>query len=115
MTSSPAQVRPWRVVAGGLALHIRLTPRASRDEITGTIAVPDGLLLAARVRAVPEKGAANAALVQLVADAMNVPLRAVSVAVGGRSRLKVLLVQGHPATLEQRIAALAEASASALD
>ena len=49
--------------ADHLRLEVRLTPRASCDLIEGEKLLSDGRrVLAARVRAVPEKGAANEAL-----------------------------------------------------
>ena len=47
----------------GIEIRIRLTPRSSLDAVEGIRAASDGTEhVAARVRAVPEKGAANAAL-----------------------------------------------------
>jgi uncharacterized protein YggU (UPF0235/DUF167 family) len=48
------------------------------------------------VRAVPEKGKANAALEALLAEALDVPKSAVSVIAGGTSRLKSVRVAGNP-------------------
>jgi uncharacterized protein YggU (UPF0235/DUF167 family) len=62
--------------------------------------------LKARVRAVPEKGAANAALEKLVAKALGVPASNVSVSAGGTARLKVLHIGGDPAALAEAIDAL---------
>ena len=61
----------------------------------------------ARVRAVPENGAANQALQRLVAKALGVPTSAVSVVAGATARLKTLRVLDDPAVLAQRIEALA--------
>jgi uncharacterized protein YggU (UPF0235/DUF167 family) len=51
------------------------------------------------VRAVPEKGAANAALEKLLAKALGLPASTVSVVAGGTSRLKTVRVPGDPASL----------------
>jgi uncharacterized protein YggU (UPF0235/DUF167 family) len=54
---------PFRIVAGALRIAVRLTPRAAVDRVDGRAALADGTeVLAARVRAAPEAGAANAAL-----------------------------------------------------
>ncbi|NJL07406.1 MAG: hypothetical protein HC900_03440 [Methylacidiphilales bacterium] len=53
----------WRAVGDGITLSVRLTPRGGRDALDGLAELSDGRrVLAARVRAVPEAGAANAAL-----------------------------------------------------
>ena len=56
--------------ADHLRLDVRLTPRAARDFLEGETRLADGRrVLSARVRAVPEKGAANEALLSLIARA----------------------------------------------
>lgn len=92
----------------GVALRVRLAPRGARDEIVGPRAVGDDAhALAARVRAAPDKGAANAALVRLIARALEVAPTTVSVASGHKARLKTVHVVGDPRTLAPRLAALA--------
>lgn len=71
--------------------------------------VPGGVALAARVRAAPEKGSANAALERLVADWLGVPRTSVSVEAGGKSRVKSLRLSGDARALESRIEQLAAA------
>ena len=48
-------------------MRVRLTPRASKDGIDGLKEIADGACVQARVRAVPEDGKANAALLELLA------------------------------------------------
>ena len=70
--------------------------------------LPDGRdALAARVRAIPERGAANAALEVLLAEACGVPKRAVRVTGGATGRLKTVAVSGDAAAILARLAALA--------
>lgn len=99
---------PWRPVSGGIVLRVRLTPRSSRDEITGLARTADGPAVAARVRAVPEKGAANAALERLVAEWLGLPRSAVGIDAGAKSRLKTVAIAGDPdrlaASIEERLA-----------
>jgi len=93
--------RPFRATRDGILIDIRLTPRAGRDDF-------DGLKenrLQARVRAAPEDGRANTALVELVADGIGVPKSTVAVTAGKTSRLKTLLIAGDPKALEARVAA----------
>jgi uncharacterized protein (TIGR00251 family) len=88
MSSSEAlSVRP--TPTGG-RFEIRVTTRASRAAIAG---VREGRLLV-RVTAPPVDGAANDAIVRLLADAMGVPPRDVRILAGATGRLKVIEVVG---------------------
>ncbi|HEX9268529.1 MAG TPA: DUF167 domain-containing protein [Candidatus Limnocylindria bacterium] len=89
------------LVPRGERVHfrVRLTPRAQRAGLTG---VRDGVLLA-RVTAAPERGAANAALVRLLADALDVPPSAIAIEAGATARLKRL---SAPSGAEARLRAL---------
>jgi uncharacterized protein len=98
-------VKPYRVRADGVTLAVRLTPRAARDGIDGIKEGPAGPHVQARVRAVPEDGRANAALVELVAREIGVPKSTVEVTSGQTARLKSVSIAGDPAALETRIAA----------
>ncbi len=71
-------------------IRVRLTPKASRDEIVGW---QDGLLRV-RVCAPPVDGKANDALVRLLAKALGVPKSAVGVVSGAKSREKLIGVGG---------------------
>jgi uncharacterized protein YggU (UPF0235/DUF167 family) len=91
---------PWSPTTKGVALIVRLTPKGGRDSIDGIGELPDGrAVLKARVRALPAEGAANAALVHLVAKALGVPPRDVTLAAGGTARIKRLLISGDCPTL----------------
>ncbi|WP_245415867.1 MULTISPECIES: DUF167 family protein [Mesorhizobium] len=97
----------------GVELTVRLTPRSSSNKVEGLIASADGAQhLSARVRAVPEKGKANTALEELVAEWLGVPKRTVSIVSGSTSRLKTVMVNGDPRDLSARIAALAQQTAA---
>jgi len=99
---------PYRPRADGIDLFVRLTPKSSRDALEGAETTADGAAhLKARVRAVPEKGAANTALERLVARALDVPAGSVSVVAGGTARLKTLRIAGDPAELARAIEGLA--------
>lgn len=93
--------------SGGIDLFVRLTPKSSRDAVDGIEQTADGRShLAARVRAVPEKGAANTALERLLADVLSLPTRAVTVVGGGTSRLKTVHVDGHADAVLQALSSL---------
>ena len=101
------QGRPWSRIPGGLRLMIRLTPRAGCDALGGLREIEPGEpLLLARVAAPPLEGAANTALVKLVAKALGLPKSAVTITAGETSRIKALEVAGDPAALEPALEAL---------
>ena len=101
---------PWRVSATGLLVRVRLTPKASRDAVDGLEATADGPALKARVRALPEDGAANEAVEKLIAAWLGVAKGMVSLAAGSKSRVKTLAVAGDGKALagvaEARLATL---------
>ncbi len=81
-------------------LTIRLSPRASREEIAGE---RDGALLV-RVTAPPVDGAANEALVRLLAKRLRVAKGAVQIVSGDTSRTKTVEVDGlDEAELRRRL------------
>lgn len=88
-------------------MRFRLTPRSSREAIDGLEDTADGPAFKARVRAIPEDGAANAALEKLAAQWLGVPKSSVTLSSGGKSRVKVLDVAGDPARLAAQLAQLA--------
>ena len=78
------------VVKGGVRIDVRVVPRAARAGIAGT---RDGDLLV-RLNAPPVEGAANAELIDVIANALGVPKRSVSIAAGQQSRRKIVHVSG---------------------
>jgi len=88
---------------------VRLTPKSSVDAIDGLGAAADrSAHLAVRVRAVPEKGAAKAALEKLLASSLGLPKSAVSVVAGATSRLKTVRLSGDATRIEEAVARLAQ-------
>jgi uncharacterized protein (TIGR00251 family) len=85
---------------GRVRFAVRVQPRASRSEIVGL----HGDALQVRLAAPPVDGAANAALVELLAAALGVPRRAVRVAAGATSRGKIVEVDGARAENIRRLA-----------
>jgi uncharacterized protein len=104
--------RPWTVAAGGVALTVRLTPKGGRDAIDGVERSADGrVVLRARVRAAPSGGEANAALLRLIAGALGVAPKAVTLVAGQAARVKRLKIDGPAIALAaalERIAGSAE-------
>lgn len=94
----------FRETPYGVVLRVRLTPRADRDQVDGVIEFGNaGKLLAARVRAIPDKGSANTALVRLIAGWLNVPPSSVSFVSGATQRIKTLAVEGETSALRIRL------------
>lgn len=90
----------WTVSAQGITLSVRLTPKGGRDAIDGIELLADGrTVLAVRVRAAPTEGEANDALIRLVAKAVGVPPRDVTLTAGATARLKRLAISGHGPTV----------------
>lgn len=81
-------------------LTVRVTPRAGRSAVVG---YRDGMLLV-KLAAPPVDGAANEALVALLAAALDVPKRAIEIVSGAKSRTKRVAIADLPAArLEQRL------------
>ena len=71
-------------------LEVRVIPRAGRSEVAG---MRDGALLV-RLAAAPVDGAANAELIDLIARALHVPKRDITIVSGERSRKKRVRIAG---------------------
>lgn len=84
---------------GALTIEVRLTPRASRDEIAG---FREGVLLC-RVTAPPLQGRANDALRKLVAKRLGVAPSRVRLERGARGRNKLLSVAAAPPDALERL------------
>jgi uncharacterized protein (TIGR00251 family) len=74
----------------GIIIDVRVIARAGRSGVAGVRG--DALLV--RLHAPPVDGAANAELIDVIASALGVPRRAVSIVGGERSRQKRVQVVG---------------------
>ncbi len=81
--------------ATGVRFAVHVQPRAKRPGIDGT----HGDALRVRVQAPPVEGAANEAVVAVIARALSVPARAVRIAAGQSSRAKIVDVDGIEASV----------------
>lgn len=88
-------------------MSVRLTPKSSRDGIDGIARLADGrMVLQVRVRAVPEDGAANEALIRLLAKMLHLPLRSITLESGATSRIKTLTLSGDTEELSAELSRL---------
>jgi uncharacterized protein len=89
----------------GLLLRVRVTPRSQRNEIAGVHPAGDGpSALSVRVRAIPEDGKGNKAVIETVAAAFGVAKSTISIRSGETSRNKILLIAGNATQLQAKIA-----------
>ena len=96
----PRPDQPWTLTADGLVVAVRLTPKGGRDAIDGVERLADGrTVVKIRVRAAPSEGAANAALIRLIAKAFGTAPGNVNLATGATARIKRIKVNGDPAQL----------------
>jgi len=103
-------VTAWNAGPDGVTVVVRLTPKGGRDSIDGVETMSDGrAVLKVRVRAAPFEGAANDALVTMLAKALGVPPRSVEIAGGATSRIKRLKIAGDGPALAAKLEKLAAA------
>jgi uncharacterized protein len=74
---------------GGLTVDVTVKPGGSRDRLEW-----DGAVLTIRTRAKPVEGKANAAVIDILAEALDIPKSRVSLEKGDKSRQKRLALAG---------------------
>ncbi len=74
-----------------MKIEVRITPNASKDEITGK--TEDGRLRV-RIQSPPVDGAANKRLIRFIAKTAGVAKSKVRIVSGERSRYKALEIEG---------------------
>lgn len=74
----------------GVLIPVRVTPRGRANAVTGA---RNGVLSLA-VTAPPAEGAANAAVIEVLSDALRCPKSALTIRRGVKSRDKVVVVTG---------------------
>lgn len=85
--------------ASGVRISIRVQPRASRDDVGGL----HGDALKVRVTAPAVEGAANAAVIELLAATFGVSRRAVTLVAGAASRSKIVEIEGVDESLVTQV------------
>lgn len=85
-----------------LILAIRLTPKSAKDSFGGVWRDEKGAAwLQISVRAVPEKGKANAALIQRIAKRLSIAAKHMMLESGDTSRLKRVRLYGYAHAAER--------------
>ncbi|MBM4422485.1 MAG: DUF167 domain-containing protein [Chloroflexi bacterium] len=86
---------------GGAALPVKVVPRASKNEIVGV--GTDGALKI-RVTAPPVEGAANEAVIELLADALGLPKSNFDIVAGLTNTNKLVSIIGmSPAQVDEKL------------
>jgi len=99
------KVLPWTADAIGVILAVKVTPRASRTEVTGIRRQADGrLVLAIRVASPPVDGAANEVLIGWLAKRLGIARGAIGLKSGATGRLKIMRIEGDGAALSEQLA-----------
>jgi uncharacterized protein (TIGR00251 family) len=81
----------------GLLVKLRVTAKSQREGLAGVHYAADGsAALRVRVRAVPEQGKANRAVIDTVAASLGLPKTSLSIKAGETSRNKTVLIAGNP-------------------
>ena len=87
-----------------MLVRIKVTPKARRAAIGDSLVVPDGnLRLKVAVTAAPAGGAANDAVIALLAKEWRLPKSAFSIAAGAADRRKTLRIEGDAKELASRL------------
>lgn len=106
MASADSLTPAWRAIAGGIAVAVKVQPKARRAGVQGTVPSADGPRLRIGVNEAAEDGKANRAACAVLARALGVPPTAVTIAIGASNREKVIHVSGDPEVLAARLVAL---------
>ena len=98
---------------GGSALPVKVVPRASKNEIVGI--GPDGALKI-RVTAPPVEGAANEAVIELLAQVLGIPKSNIDIVAGLTNTSKLVSLIGiNPAQVDERLKAAAKPEPAVID
>jgi len=93
---------PVRETGGGASFAVKVHPRARKNAVTGEL----GDALKISLTAPPAEGRANQALIEFLAELLQLPRASVTIAAGHSSRNKVVRVRGLTAAqAEERLRA----------
>ena len=88
---------PVRDGRDGAQFAVRVAPRASRTAIAGVIGSGADAALKVALQAPPVEGRANAALVDFLAELLDVARSKIEITGGQHGRNKIILVRGRSA------------------
>lgn len=89
--------------AASVLINVKVVPGASRNRVAGRY----GEGLKVQVSAPPEKGKANAAVIDVLAEFFEIPVRQVELVAGhGNPRKQFRLCGLNPAIFEEKLASL---------
>ena len=91
---------PFRIAADGIRIRVVAHPGARHDAVEGLRAEADGgVALRVAVRAAPERGKANEAVIRLLAREWGIPRRSLRLVSGAGDRRKSFHLSGEPKAL----------------
>lgn len=101
-------VLPYIILDDGLKLHVLVSPKAHCDKVLGLEVLPDERkgeigVLRVKVRALPDKGLANKAVLKLLAKTLNVSKSSLELVAGSKARYKTFLINGNGDELAELI------------
>ena len=97
---------PFLVVAAGVRVLVRASPKSARARVLGLADRADGRAdLKIALKSAPEGGRANAELIGFLAKEWGMPKRALTLIAGAADRRKTVLVAGEPDELLARLEA----------
>jgi uncharacterized protein len=95
---------PFHLGRDGATLAVCVTPKAAQDRVLGlSDAAGGGIALKLAVHAPPRDGAANDALIRLLARHFGLRRSDMSIAAGAGGRHKLIHIAGDPAVLGNRL------------
>lgn len=98
---APSPVTP---VADGVRVRLKVQPRARRNRVDGVVADADGgSALRIAVTAAPESGAANEAVIALLAGEWRMAKSALALVSGAADRRKTIKLTGDPQRLARHL------------
>lgn len=95
---------PIRETPEGSRFHVRVTPQARRTALLGIAGEGEEAVLRIAIEAPPLEGRANAALIEFLAELLQVSRGSIEIAGGQHGRNKAVVVRGRaPAQIASMI------------
>jgi uncharacterized protein (TIGR00251 family) len=93
----------------GIFLTVKVSPKSHKDAVKGIVDLPHGRIgLAVRVCPPAADGAANEAVIGLLANLFEVPRGCLKIKSGATGRTKVISIKGGPLMLQTRLSKVIE-------